>query len=110
MTNHVSPRILQPNQGIYVFDNYILSLPRLSLVIGPISIKTNITDINNTIDIESVEFYVDDELMHHDNTTPYDWEGAKRYSIFNKRHKLKIVAYDELGNRGFDEITVWKFP
>ena len=53
-----------------------------------------------------VEFYIDDKLEYTDTTEPYEW-------IWNKhaigKHEIKVVAYDDKGNKADDKIDVIKY-
>jgi len=52
-------------------------------------------------EIEKVEFYYDDKLEFTDTELPYEW-GLDKKSI--RKHKVKAVAYDTLGNTACDTI------
>lgn len=58
-------------------------------------------------DIEKVEFYIDNKLMATDYTRPYTWWWINRPMFF---HKLKVVAYNTIGETGRDEIYVLMIP
>ena len=56
------------------------------------------------LQIEKVEFYIDDVLKHTDTSSPYSWDwGTTAYS--DGTHTIRAVAYDSRGNNS-DTIQV----
>jgi beta-glucanase (GH16 family) len=70
------------------------------LPVGITGIIANASDSDGSID--RVEFYADDILIQADTTAPY----ATGWSATDGCHTLRAEAVDDLGGRGFDEITV----
>jgi len=94
--------ITKPTKALYI-NNKMASFP-ISLIIGDIDIEVNASD---ECGIEKIEFYVDDHLIHTDYNDPYScttWDGRG----FFKRHTIKAIAYDTIGNSANREIKVWK--
>ena len=88
--------IVKPEEGkIYFMGREITSVPSDKvIIIGGISIET-ITNGNK------VEFYVDDELKFIDEEEPYRWQWDERAI---GKHEIKVIAYDNEGNKAKDEI------
>jgi hypothetical protein len=57
-------------------------------------------------DIEKVEFYLDDVLKFVANDKPFEWLwDEKSYG----KHVVKVIAYDNFGNKAYDSMEVLKF-
>ena len=105
----VSPlHISSPKSGhLYIADSEIKNTysQLTTVIIGDITIKAD--SYGNISIFNKVEFYVDGEMAHADDTVPYKWTWNK--FSFGK-HTVTAVAYDAEGNYiGKDSITVWKF-
>jgi len=91
--------IERPRNYLYVFDKEIVPL-KIPLIIGKITVTANAYDEEG---IERVEFYVDDVLKSTDYDEPYSW-------LWNEFvigwHEIRVVAYDNSGKEGEDEIDV----
>jgi len=59
--------------------------------------------------IDRVEFYINNKLIYTDNSPPYSYTWVKK-SLFICRYRVKVVAYDNAGNKASNIIKVWKFP
>ena len=107
--------ITKPDQGLYISDNKIGSFKlNKSLIIGKINVTVEVSD--NTTSIDRVEFFVDEENepVYIDNTCftgeanwswlPKTLERMKK--PFKSEYKIKIVAYDQVGNNNSGEISV----
>ena len=100
-----------PNCSIELPENYIffkgvkIKNPFFNgtIIIGGIEVFVNASDY---MGVDRVEFYVDDEYKFTDNIEPFVFSWNE--SLFG-RYILKAVAYDTIGNIGYDEIKVWKF-
>ncbi|HID25652.1 MAG TPA: CocE/NonD family hydrolase [Thermoplasmata archaeon] len=57
-------------------------------------------------EVQRVEFYIDDELRNTDLEAPYSWLWDE--TIFG-RHEIKVIAYDNKGNKAEDKIDVITF-
>jgi hypothetical protein len=89
---------------------YIPFIPIITLIIGKITVAVNASD---NIGIESVKFYIDEELratVTEPEPPPYDWVYTwfwdEQTSI--APYTLKVVARDFSGNEANDIIKVWK--
>jgi hypothetical protein len=85
--------ISSPREGyLYIGGREILPLPlKSALILGKANVQIN---PEMEYGIESVEFYVDDELKATDDDTPYEWILDE--TIFGKR-TLKTVAFAKTG-------------
>ncbi|MBC7128880.1 MAG: DUF4430 domain-containing protein [Thermoplasmatales archaeon] len=94
--------IIKPKGGLYIFGRQVISFPGFSVVLGEINVEANANDLQ--CEIEKVEFYLNNNLIHKDEEEPYEWlfDGGK--GKFN----LKAIAYDMAGNEGSDEIVLFK--
>ena len=100
----LSVSIIKPRGHLYIGDREIIPLPdNITIILGPITIEVT---AESTMEIEKVEFYIDDELKANDTTAPYLCTWSEK--SFGK-HRLKIVVYDNAGNQATSEIVVWKF-
>jgi len=52
--------------------------------------------------IEKVEFYIDGKLKNTDTEIPYQWRLNER-SL--RKHKIKVIAYDEAGRTASDQLN-----
>ncbi|HEC87039.1 MAG TPA: hypothetical protein ENI49_04135, partial [Thermoplasmatales archaeon] len=95
-------KITKPEKALYIVNNKILSL-FTPLIIGSIDIEVNVFE---ELDINHVEFYIDDKFKANDTTEPYVWTWDEK--TFG-RHTIKVIAYDNAGNHVSKQITVWKF-
>ncbi len=92
----------RPRGYLYIFDRKIIPLLfDRTMIIGSITIEVNATD--NLSGIDKVEFFIDEESKYNDTTSPYNWSWDET-AFF--RHSIKVVAYDEAGNKAIDEIKV----
>lgn len=57
--------------------------------------------------IKQVEFYIDNQLEFVDNSAPFEWSWDDK--SFGE-HSIKVVAYDEFGNKVYDELNALKIP
>jgi hypothetical protein len=76
-----------------------------TLIIGKIDIVVDEDD--KLCDLESIDIYIDDELMHSDNYSPFEWEWSKRY--LGAKHTIKVVGYDQYQNKAEKEVIVRRF-
>ena len=91
--------------SLYVHNAHVLPLPLLrTRIIGPIDIEINASD---DAGIDKIQIYIDNELKTTLTEEPYIWTwNEKKFFI---RHKIRVVAYDKLGNSASNEIIVKKF-
>ena len=98
-----SVSITKPTRGLYLFNVMVLPLPKRCIVIGPITIEVQASQI--PLGIERVEFRLDDQLKATVTQPPYTWRWNQGFS----RHTVAVTAYDTSGKSAQDSITVWKF-
>jgi hypothetical protein len=93
--------IQKPKEGyLYIFDREIIPvISRNTVVIGGITVEVDAED-----GIDRVEFYIDDVLEEEDSDKPYEWLWEE--TVVGLR-RLKVIAYDNIGNIGIDEIRVF---
>lgn len=94
-----------PREGyLHIFGREILpTIYGNTVIIGKITVGVDAYSVHN---MEKVEFYVDDELRFTDYEAPYEWLWDE--AVFF-RHKIKVIAYDKVGNRASAEIRVCIF-
>jgi len=87
-------------KSFYLRNQRLFSLPRNTIIFGPIDVTVNITA---DAEIDEVDFYIDNKLKKTDTTEPYTfrWRPLKLF-----RQTIKVVAYDKNGNYAEDEIKV----
>jgi len=96
--------IVRPvEKSFYLQNMHLFSLPRNTIIVGYIDIIGNVT---SNIGVEKVEFYIDDNLKSTIINIPYNWTWDDRVFF---RHKIKVIAYDNVGNKATKEMKVWKF-
>lgn len=102
----IAVEIIKPEKRfIYIKNNK--TIPFLTtLILGNIEIEVNAYEYKPGLDIERVEFYVDNELKDTDTSYPYSWSWDE-FTLF--QHKLRIVAYNTLEENASKELVVWKF-
>ena len=102
----VHPQVLihKPREGyLYVENREIMpTITGKTIIIGYITIEVGAT--NHESGINRVEFYIDNNFQTADFDEPYEWTWD--YLSFGT-HQIKAVAYDNAGNYGSNEITVW---
>lgn len=62
-------------------------------------------EVSSYKDVKRVTFYMDDEKVSEDNTTPYGYTFSLSSGQIGK-HKFRAVATDSDDNKGSDEITL----
>jgi len=101
-------RITTPLEKHIYLRNIRLRFP-LTVVFGDIEIKSSAANyVDDKVEIEKIEFYVDGLHKSTDTEPPYGWLWSSS-SYFKLRHTIKVVAFDNHGNSASDEIKVWKF-
>jgi len=91
--------IERPRNRLYVFDKEIMRL-KIPIIIGKITITAGTFDEDG---INRVEFCIDDVLKFIDHDEPYSWLWDE-FAI--GKHEIKVVAYDNSGNKAEDRINV----
>jgi hypothetical protein len=83
------------------FSQILLNIPFIQKaaprIIGPINIEIT---AENT---ERIEFYVDDQLQHTDDTAPFEWNTKLERGL----HTIKTLAYDADGDISRDLLDVF---
>jgi hypothetical protein len=100
-----SVAITAPEPGLYLFGNKILSLSKV-FIIGAFTIEATASDAESGV--YKVTFYLDDDVIADDTTTPYSAYCAQKHM---GEGTIKVVAEDFAGNTAEDtlDITYYKF-
>jgi len=100
-------QITKPLTGFYIRDMKLREylFRQNPFILGKLTIEVEVLSCGS--EVESVEFYIDDEEQETDTSSPYDWLWEQRYFLLS-RHTIKVVATDTLDNTASDELTVWK--
>ncbi|MEM0466722.1 MAG: Ig-like domain-containing protein [Candidatus Thermoplasmatota archaeon] len=95
---------------LYVQDKQKGSLPKRTIIYGPITITANATAAAG---IAKVEFYVNGKLIGTDTTAPYScqWKPIIQFNGASLTHTITVKAIDTLGNNATASINVtkWRF-
>jgi hypothetical protein len=103
--NTIELNVMNPENALYINNIKIRPfLFRNPLIIGYINITVDVYSINS--EIESVEFYIDNELKKETNKNTYFYRWDEK--SFGK-YTVKLVAYDNMGNQKEKEFVVWRF-
>jgi len=104
-------KITKPVRGVYINDKYRFPrFIRLPLIIGTLTIEANATDEGSGI--EKVEFYAGlfgNKLLGTDTIEPYNWTWERDRFRLIHIHTLKVVAYDNAGNKEVKSMLVRRF-
>jgi len=96
--------ITRPLDNSFYLRNFrLFSLPRNTIVYGPITIKAKVTADAR---VNRVEFYIDGKLRKIDIMPPYTYHWAPLRSF---KHIIMVQAYDTAGHTASDELTVFKW-
>ncbi|MEM2715658.1 MAG: Ig-like domain-containing protein, partial [Candidatus Thermoplasmatota archaeon] len=99
--------IIKPRNSLYIMDREIIPLPPYSssqarpVIIGKITIEAT---ASGAAGIAKVEFYIDGLLKFIDTTEPYSWTWNE---FVIGMHEIKVVAYDSVGQKAEDIISVF---
>jgi hypothetical protein len=98
--------IIKPVNALYFFNIKIIRLIIIdsSLVIGPITITVDATQVDAEID--RVDFYYDGDLQYTDRSPPYEMVWKQH---FPRNQDIKVYAYDTVGQRTSKLIHIIKF-
>jgi len=88
-------KIKKPSRGIYIFERKAIPLPfDFSIIVGKIKAEAS------AFGVKKIEFYLNNELKHIDDSYPYVWE-IKEKGLFT----FKIKGYGKEIRE--DEIKIW---
>jgi hypothetical protein len=94
--------ISRPYGHLYLFDHALLPLPgNRTIVIGQVTVVASVVD-TATSGVAAAELYIDNELRR-------SFECTITYLLDEMmlgRHAIKVVAYDNAGNKSVREVTV----
>jgi parallel beta-helix repeat protein len=102
-------KITKPKRALYIFNHKIRNyLLHKTLTIGDIEIQVEAS--NNESGVAHVEFYVDNDLKCNDTTKTYSyvWKREKGF-LFKHLHTIKIIAYDNAGNKISKNMTIRRY-
>lgn len=104
-------KIIKPVKGLYIIDKMIRRFfIRIPFIIGGISIEVNATD--NESGIDRIEFYggiLGTKYLGNDTEEPYNYFWKRDRIRFIHLQILKVVAYDNVGNKAVKRMIVHKF-
>ncbi len=96
--------LVKPQNAVYIFNIKILPWP-YPLVVGRIMFQVEASQIE--IGIDHVEFYYDGNLMHIDETSPYQWLYTGHAPPLHQT--ILIRVYDTKGNSNSITKTINKW-
>jgi len=99
--------ISKPFSGLYVSNEKVVNLPILknkSIVIGKIAIIVDV--LTEELNIERVEYYINDVFKGTQYREPYVWFWTE---IGFSRFNVKTILHSDIGCNASYQITVWKF-
>jgi hypothetical protein len=99
-------KITKPKEAWVYFFNEELGRFVSNIIIGPVDIIVKASD--NISGMDRVEFYVDDALRKRDFKEPYKWQWTEPRNIVFF-YRVKVVAYDTVGNYESKGINVIRF-
>jgi len=96
--------ITQPEENYFYLRNMrLFGLNNKTFIYGPITIIANVT---SNVDIERVEFYIEEVCKETDYEAPYEFNWSQ---ILSFKKTIKVIVYDTEGNNATDEIVVFKW-
>jgi hypothetical protein len=87
---------------LHIFSIPILPLQKRTIALGKINI---ILTSEDQTDIQSLELYIDNQLIKTFTSSPYEWTWDN--STFGT-HSIKVIAYDDSGCAVTSEIDILK--
>ncbi|MCX6665216.1 MAG: Ig-like domain-containing protein [Euryarchaeota archaeon] len=105
---HIS--IIKPVSGMFYRGNEIIRQAKQTIISGRITIEANASDTQSGIN--RVEFYIDGKFKGNDTNAPYTytWDRETMRLRFSKHsHIIKIIAYDNAGNKASDQMEALRF-
>ena len=96
--------ITQPEENyFYIRNTKLLQLNNRTFIYGSITIIANVT---SNVDIERVEFYIEEVCKETDYEAPYEFNWSQ---ILSFQKTIKVIVYDTEGNNATDELVVFKW-
>jgi len=97
--------IIKPDEGyLYFNEKHILTtLLGNTIIFGDITFEANAFSKEG---VDSIEFYVNDELQYVDEDFPYTWNWN---SLSFGRFNIKIKAIDNIGDIVEKTMKIWRF-
>ncbi len=99
--------MVNPSSGLYILNTQIFDFDKSilpSIIFGNIDVKVEV--LTDELDIEKVEYYVNDDLQHLVYSEPYIWTWDK---LGLSRYHLETIVYSAFGYNMSYQKTVWKF-
>jgi len=95
--------ITRPLKNTLYFANRSgVSFPS-TVIIGKLEIQ--VKAYNNYTEMDKVEFFIDEVLVFTDYEEPYTWMWDDK-TLFDFKHTIKVIGYDDLENTAEEEIEV----
>ena len=94
-----------PKKGIYLGKFRILPFFRSVIIGGTLELKADVFDEESGV--KKTEFYIDEVFRYSDYLPPYSFRTF--YPPAPGRHEIKIIAYDNAGNKNQYMTEIWMF-
>ncbi|UCF13041.1 MAG: hypothetical protein JSW06_01980 [Thermoplasmatales archaeon] len=102
----ITVTITYPEDGIYCNNQKIFPFFVTLVICGDLGFDVEI-ETSPYVEIDYVEFYINDVLMFTDNSEPFEF-GPYCLNIPFSKIKSGIIAYATNGDQGSDEIVIWR--
>lgn len=98
----ISPaiKIIKPENAIYAGNKKVLTFPQ-PLIFGRITVGVELLD--STFQVDTVEFFIDDECKAVDTLPPFEWTWDE-FAI--GKHMISVKSYDTTGTMAGDQVSV----
>jgi hypothetical protein len=91
------------DHSFYLRNRRLFSLPRSTIIYGPITITATVT---SDAAVDHVEFYIDGKLKKTETVSPYEYRWSPFHCL---RHEIMVRAYDINGHISSAELWVFKW-
>jgi len=101
--------ILKPLKAIYVKNKLYVPFTR-TIIFGDVDIKAFVHGYYwmDPLDVDKVEFYIDNDLKYTGTSAPYQWKWDEK-SLLKRKHTITAKAYEGSEVVSEKKIQVWKF-
>ncbi len=101
--------ILKPLKAIYVKNKLLVPFTR-TIIFGDVDIKAFVHGYywDDPLDVDKVEFYIDNDLKYKGTSAPYKWKWDEK-SLLKRKHTITAKAYEGSEVVSEKKIQVWKF-
>jgi hypothetical protein len=96
--------IIKPTNSLYLFNKQFLHLSS-PVIFGNINVEFKELINETKMSFRYAELYINNELIAFSNIM-----GVLRWNRLSfGKYNMKVIVFDDYGNRDFEEIEVWKF-